>query len=971
IQSLRPPRSLRSALPLRRMGPGFPLLASLLLLTPGAAAYGFRNCIQSMENPESFRCIQRFLRDITSAVGDLPPNAMYVNVSHNSIHRLPAASFRHLPQLQQLQLVYNRLETIEDWAFENLGALDMLNLSNNRLASLSEGAFRGLGNLTSLFLSNNPLSTIHPRALQPLDHLRILDLYSCRLASFAAVARSLQGLTRLQELNLCGNRLWSLNSSCPLPLSLSTLHLCNNSLRAVDGGGPQLLGHIRSLNLSYNKISNVTSFAGAELRSLSYLLLKGNPLDVFHLLNVSSLPPRSLDYSGLHLGEEGVSKVCQRLGSRPLKRLMLQSNNIRELRNASFSLCPPIQTLDLSWNKLRWLACVDKWQPGALERLVVEHNLLNRLGTCEHAASLEALHFISFRYNRILSVKYWAFGYAPNLRILHLNINTIAYLHKHALKGLRYLTELRLDNNLLTDLYEPSFADLLRLRTLNLRNNRVSILFPYVFGHLSQLQTLDLGGNNIRHLTNMSFSGLSSLSKLYLDRNRIKEISSDIFHPVQATLEVLDLMANTLQYITKIQHKSPPFRHLHKLYDLKLQAQQPYGMKIIPARFFQGLAALRFLRLSGNKLLSISPDAFDDLAQLHYLDLADSCNGMQDLPPGIFKNLRRLQKLNLENVGLHSLTLEVFGNLSNLTSLLLAKNQLQTVNVSVANALGLLRYLDLRKCPLSCTCENLWFQNWLANRWVQVVYLYNYSCDSRQQLGYVYSFDTHVCFLDVGLYLFSVTAPALLLLMLLPLTYHRAYWRLRYHLYILRSWVNDRWRRQDGEHFQYDAFVSYNSADEEWVLGQLVPSLESSQGSVRLCLHHRDFELGKSIVDNIVDSIYNSRKTICVISRSYLQSEWCSLEIQLASYRLFEELKDVLVMVLLEAIPDRELSAYHRMRKVMLKKTYISWPLEPAAQRLFWIKLRKALKGSYTEEEEEEKLSSSSNGYKPLLDWSN
>ncbi|XP_067419845.1 toll-like receptor 13 [Emydura macquarii macquarii] len=940
------------------MGPFLPLLAALLLFMPGTSAYGFKNCIQSMKNPGSFLCIQRFLKDISSAVHDLPDNATSVNVSHNSIRSLPKASFGHLSQLQQLQLMYNHLEEIEDGAFENLGALVTLNLSNNRLANLSEGAFRGLHNLTDLSLRNNSLSTMHLRALQPLGHLHTLDLYSNRLVSFADVARSLQGLKRLQILNLCHNSLSSLNSSLPLPPSLSILYLCSNSLRAVDGGGPHLLRDVSSLDLSYNNISDVTSFAGARLQNLTYLLLKGNPLDVFHLLSVSDLQPRNLDYSGLHLGNEGVRKVCQCLGKGNqslllVKRLVLQSNNIKELTKMSFSLCPPIRALDLSWNKLRSLGCVgellETGQQSQLERLVVEHNLLNGLRHCNNH-NLSALRNISFRYNRILSVDYWAFSYAPNLHVLHLNINTIAYLQKWALKGLRSLIELRLDNNLLTDLYEPNFADLVSLHTLNLRNNRVSVLFPRVFRHLSQLHILDLGGNNIRHLTSRSFQGLSSLSKLYLDGNRIREISSDIFLPVQKRLEVLDLKGNRLQYITKKQHKGPPFRNLHKLYDLKLQAQQPYGMKIIPPRFFQGLVALHFLYLSENKLLSISPDAFDDLGQLQYLGLADSSNGMQDLPAGIFRNLSCLQTLNLENVGLHSLTLEVFGNLSSLTSLLLAKNQLQTVNVSVATTLGSLRYLDLRKCPLSCTCENLWFQDWLNNSQVQVVYLYNYSCDSRQQLDYVYSFDTHVCFLDIGLYLFSVTSPVLLLLMLLPLVYHRAYWRLKYHYYILRSWVNDRWQRQDGECFKYDAFVSYNSADEEWVLEQLVPTLESSQGTFRLCLHHRDFELGKSIVDNIVDSIYNSRKTICVISRNYLQSEWCSLEIQLASYRLFEELKEVLVMVFLEAIPDRELSAYHRMRKVMLKKTYISWPPEPEAQRLFWTKLRKALKGSYTEE---------------------
>ncbi|KAM6033155.1 toll-like receptor 13, partial [Theristicus caerulescens] len=176
-------------------------------------------------------------------------------------------------------------------------------------------------------------------------------------------------------------------------------------------------------------------------------------------------------------------------------------------------------------------------------------------------------------------------------------------------------------------------------------------------------------------------------------------------------------------------------------------------------------------------------------------------------------------------------------------------------------------------------------------------------------------------------------------------------WRLRYHFYLLRAWVNGRWRREE-RRYAYDSFVSYNSADEGWVLGELVPELE--RGSLRLCLHHRDFSPGRAIIDNIVDSIYNSRKTVCVVSRSYLRSEWCSLEIQLASYRLFDELRDVLVLVFLEAIPDAELSAYHRMRRVLLKRTYLHWPPEPQARQLFWAKLKRALRSGYAEGREEE-----------------
>ncbi|KAM9332656.1 toll-like receptor 13 [Pholidichthys leucotaenia] len=99
----------------------------------------------------------------------------------------------------------------------------------------------------------------------------------------------------------------------------------------------------------------------------------------------------------------------------------------------------------------------------------------------------------------------------------------------------------------------------------------------------------------------------------------------------------------------------------------------------------------------------------------------------------------------------------------------------------------------------------------------------------------------------------------------------------------------------------------------------------------------------KPIIDNITDAIYGSRKTICVISRKYLESEWCSREIQAASFRLFDEKKDVLILVFLEDIPTFLLSPFHRMRKMLKKKTYLSWPRATEHPEVFWEKLRQAL----------------------------
>ncbi|XP_052635449.1 LOW QUALITY PROTEIN: toll-like receptor 13 [Harpia harpyja] len=949
---MRPP-----APPPRRLPPPPPPLLVLLVLVvvPGGSAYGFRNCIQSPWDPGLFRCIQRFLESVASAVDDLPPAATSLNLSHNTLRLLPPAAFARLPLLRTLDLAHNHLAGIAPGAFTGLGALATLDLSHNRLVALAEGTFAGLGNLSSLRLDRNPLASLAPGAFLPLANLRCLSLRGGRLPALGPVALAVRRLPRLQLLDLCGNNLSSLGPGPPLPPSLLTLRLCNNSLRGLAGGTPGLLPTLRTLDLSYNNISEPAPFARLCLRNLGWLRLAGNPLDVFGLLEVSDVRPRSLDFSGLWLGPNGVDKVCRHLAGPRLQRLRLRRNGIGVLPDEALAACPLIGTLDLSGNRLRWLGCVARLlgpgQQQELAGLVVEHNLLRRLPPCRGTPILHRLYNVSLRFNRILVVGPQAFANAPRLRALRLDVNGLARLDRQALQGLGELQELRLDNNLLTDLYPGSFADLGRLRTLNLRNNRVSVLFPGAFAGLAQLQTLDLGGNNLRHLAAAALQGLGELRRLYLDRNRLQEVSAEAFRPVQASLGVLDLRANALRYISRAPRQQPPFRHLRRLYDLKLQAQQPYGLKIIPHRFFQGLTALRSLFLAQNWLLAIPADAFDDLAQLRYLTLADSSGGMGDLPPGVFKNLSRLRSLDLENAGLRSLGPEVIGNLSQLERLQLAKNELRTLDWRLDDQLPALRYLDLRKCPLSCACANAWLPGWLGHSRVQVVYLYNYSCGGSGLPTYLHSFDTRVCFLDVGLYLFASTAPAVLLLLALPLLHHRAYWRLRYHFYLLRAWANGRWQREE-RRYAYDSFVSYNSADEGWVLGELVPELE--RGSLRLCLHHRDFSPGRAIIDNIVDSIYNSRKTVCVVSRSYLRSEWCSLEIQLASYRLFDELRDVLVLVFLEAIPDAELSAYHRMRRVLLKRTYLRWPPEPQAQRLFWAKLKRALRSSYTEGEEEE-----------------
>ncbi|KAL7852621.1 hypothetical protein SRHO_G00184060 [Serrasalmus rhombeus] len=188
--------------------------------------------------------------------------------------------------------------------------------------------------------------------------------------------------------------------------------------------------------------------------------------------------------------------------------------------------------------------------------------------------------------------------------------------------------------------------------------------------------------------------------------------------------------------------------------------------------------------------------------------------------------------------------------------------------------------------------------------------------------------------------------------------YHFLKWQVVYAYYRLLAFLykSNQQRKTQSSGYQYDAFISYNTHDELWVMSELLPHVEGEQGW-KLCLHHRDFQPGKPIMDNIVDGINSSRKTICVISRHYLESEWCSREIQVASFRLFDEKKDVLILVFLENIPPHQLSPYYRMRKLIKKRTYISWPKPGEDTRVFWEKLRMALEAKESSKEENPILS--------------
>ena len=95
--------------------------------------------------------------------------------------------------------------------------------------------------------------------------------------------------------------------------------------------------------------------------------------------------------------------------------------------------------------------------------------------------------------------------------------------------------------------------------------------------------------------------------------------------------------------------------------------------------------------------------------------------------------------------------------------------------------------------------------------------------------------------------------------------------------------LSDQFELKDREDFQYDIFVTFSTLDYPWVRDNLVPLLERKQ--INYCIHNRDFVIGKAILENMADSVYNSRKVLAVISENYLASKFCRQELDMALYR--------------------------------------------------------------------------------------
>nr|QXJ40778.1 toll-like receptor 13a [Sebastes schlegelii] len=925
------------------------VLFLLLLNTSACCGFGFKGCSQNFPMTDVMWCSNQNIANLSEVVGMIPDNITTLNLSKNKIIVIPPGSFSQVPGLKRLDLSQNHLVSLKGGEFRGLGVLDCLNLTCNNISHIHPSAFDGLTRLQTLLLTHNILVTITPVIFNFLPAIQELDLSLNMLKAFSCGDSG--GSSTLRRLDLFANNIQRMFNVSGFP-ALEFIRLSNNSKLELQADVFASNPRLTSLLCQGVKAEVLVGPLAETKKNLSRvafsLFVEKSPLTICGLLKgMDRLKRVEIDLKGSRLPPTNSSlldcdtppvvvimdaklgNVAQlSLGRGNTSRLYLINCGLKQISHTTFDGYRGLKVLQLNQNKL-------DIQPDAFK-------------------GLTHLEFISFDRSKIRDIDPNWFIPLKKLTRLSLLKNEITELTSNVFSALTRLEQLYLQFNLLKYISKKPFSKLRRLKKLNLSLNIIDFIEDGTFQDLTRLTYLDLSGNRIKRLTPYILSGLTNLRQFVLFNNRLHFRS---YESPFINLTSLELLRRVMHCIYKSVYLFICLSSMSNLEYLEMNYQGPggEGIGVIGPRFFQGQRQLTSVAIGHSIQVDFHADAFVPLVKLKSLYIAGVLMKTTNLS-AVFSPLKSLKKLTLYRADIDALPANLMPPDNTLEVLKVQSNHLHTVDKAMLDALPRLRVLDITENPLTCTCDNAWFKSWaIHDTHTQVSYLYSLYCDNDRRSPFLWQFDDKACsYEQVSFTLFVAFSVVDVLFVCVCLVWHTQGPTLRYLLLLLRAKLRGR-RGAAGAKFQYDAFVSYSSKDEAWVMEQLVPNLERPAAGaprLRLCLHHRDFRPGAAVLENIEAAIYGSRHTICVVTRHFLRSEWCSLEFQLASLRLLCDGSDVLLLVFLEEIPDLCLSPYTRLRKIVRKKTYLMWP-EPQEQDAFWVKLIDALKDNEEEEEEE------------------
>ncbi|NXX21479.1 TLR22 protein, partial [Podargus strigoides] len=752
--------------------------------------------------------------------------------------------------------------------------------------------------------------------------------------------------------------------------SCDATQLCNCSSMGLDFIPPGIMGKITELNLAHNKIKHIRSQDLQQAVNLRVLLLQSNEIssiDEDSFCSLGKLELLDLSNNSLaHLSPVWFEHLLS------LQHLHLQGNSYRDLGESSpFSRLRNLSSLYLGnpqFSTIRqgnfegivfldklWIdgGNLSQYEPGSLKLIKkINHMIINLQSINVFSAVLrDLLYSVTW-----LEVREIAFSIPAEMRLLR--VMSSSFVKKISFKQV-----------LLKDATVPEIVSILE------------VMPKLVDVEMIDCRLLGTGQWKIQIQANQS----QTVRVLIIDKLSIEKFY--LFTDLQAVEGLLSLLTKVTVKNTKVFLVPCSLsQHLLSLQYLDLSANLLGDQSLEHSACQGGWPSLQTLNLSQNSLsdLEMTSTSLSHLSNLILLDISQ--NNFGEIPdvcdwPETLKYLNlsstQIPKLTtcipptLEVLDVSANNLREFGlQLPFLKELYLAKNQLKTLPgaAPIPNLVAMsvrrnklnsfsreefesfkkMELLDASDNNFICSCEFLSFIHHQAGiAQVLVGWPDRYVCDSPLALRGAQVGAVHLSLMECHRSLVVSLVCALVVLVILILVAVGYKYHVVWYLRMTWAWLQAKRKpkRAPPKDICYDAFVSYSQNDSDWVENIMVRELEQACPPFRLCLHRRDFVPGKWIVDNIIDSIEKSHKTLFVLSEHFVQSEWCKYELDFSHFRLFDENNDAAILVLLEPIQSQAIpKRFCKLRKIMNTKTYLEWPPEEEQQQMFWFNLKIALK---------------------------
>ena len=545
-----------------------------------------------------------------------------------------------------------------------------------------------------------------------------------------------------------------------------------------------------------------------------------------------------------------------------------------------------------------------------------------------------------------------SFDGLEDLRRLDLSTNKLKTC-ENSFKELSSLTEITLSSNPITSCIITNFPSTIKkinflkdylLEVPNFCSANKTSLLP-------NLTHLILDNNLIMHIAKHSFDCLPSLRHLSLRQNNIQHIPSHTFSRLSRLL-VLDLseMKNGIHNTEENAFDIPSLSKLNFLGN----GFKFYIPQLAQKATFRRLSNLQVLQLSGNflpKWPDVAKDLFGGLKNLQTLRARNVRWNI--VPNELFKLMPSLTKVALSQNGITNLNYSLFSEKSLIREMALDNNRIAHVgeNTFTHEFWKSIKKFDLSGNPFVCDCNLLWFRDKLRKSNIKFKnYPTSYQClapPSRKGLHLRnFNLTSSECKKKSELVvILSSTGSICLFLLIAIIVIYKGRWHIRYWIYLMRyKRSSGGYTRIEDHDFKYDGFVIYCDEDSEFVHDTLLTRLEDEE-QYRLCIHFRDFDVGKIIVDNIVDNMSDSRHAIVIVSGAFCRSKWCKFELLVAQDRWLSHESGALVVVMLEEINSKYLSK--DLRALIQTTTYSIWTVDAVGQQLFWNQLLSALKSDW------------------------